>query len=149
MERLCSVGVEAGEFFEVAVDVVAIRAVVVVARAIFEELWNFAVDKKDTLFGGGGIVMGVRANEQCLLAGPAVRGVWVPLNEPGEFKVVCGEWPEFRDKLVTEEGVKTEAALPDPRPTCDGTGGVMVTMALVMFAMCVAVPKCTPDDLRL
>lgn len=114
--------------------------------------------RNDTLLGGGGIVMGVKANVQCLLAaeedaGAAKEailvGVVAALNELCPMgEIVLGE--EAKDKLggtedivnVDAEGMVMGAGIP-----ATDVGDVFATMAFVVLDMLVTVLlKCTPEE---
>lgn len=83
------------------------------------------------MFGGGGIVMGVKANVQCLLA-PGCSGVVEPLKLLELFKLPG----DANDRLVNEVGETDVVVAVDKREIPPAVmGGVTVTMALVVFVI--------------
>ena len=130
------VGVDGVIIDEIAAAVIEVGGVVatdaVLELSEFE--WNFAVDRKDTLLGGGGIVIGFKANVQCLLVPVGCIGVVPPLKFSELFKLLVDV--DANDRPVSDVGdIVVVVAAVDNKEAADVTGGVTVTMALVVFGI--------------
>lgn len=129
-------GVEGVIIDEIAAAVIEVGGVVATDALLelreFE--WNFAVDKNETLLGGGGIVIGFKTNVQCLLVPVGCMGVVTPLKLSELFKLLVDV--DASDKPVSDVGdIVVVVAAVDKSEAADVTGGVTVTIALVVFGI--------------